>query len=153
MSTITVSTFIKNSSYWSKRTGVRWQFILSMIVLWLASFWIRNEYGQDDSNLWLVMNQFLRLVQWTIVMLFVISLLTALSTWAYFLTSLKNKRVTVQAKFGDGKKAEAGWVPFSLMIQGPVLRPLLGTIQARLIFSEKRISDRVILDGNVPRPN
>ncbi|GHN01616.1 hypothetical protein WSM22_31050 [Cytophagales bacterium WSM2-2] len=58
----------------------------------------------------------------------------------------------MQAKFGDGQKAEAGWVPISVMITGPALRPLLGTIQARLVFTEKRISERVILDTNIPRP-
>lgn len=98
------------------------------------------------------MNQFILLVQWTIVILFTLSLLTALATWAYFFHAVKNKIITVQTKFGDGQKAEAGWVSFSIMIQGIVVRPLLGTIQARLVFSEKRVSDRVILDENVSRP-
>ena len=152
MNTVSISSFIKSSSYWSKRVGVRWQLLLSIIVLWLAGAWLRNEYGQDDSNLWLVMNQFILLVQWTVIVLFVLSLLTALITWIYFLNNLKNKTITVQAKFGDGQKAEAGWVPITILIQGMVLRPLLGTIQARLVFSEKRMSDRIILDTNIARP-
>ncbi|PZR35659.1 MAG: hypothetical protein DI538_14860 [Azospira oryzae] len=152
MRTVSLSSFIKTSSYWSKRVGVRWQLLLSVVFLWLASMWLRNEYGQDDSNLWLVMNQFILLVQWTVILLFIFSLLTALITWAFFVQGVKNKRITLQAKFGDGKKAQAGWVPFSVLIQGNVLRPLLGTIQARLVFSGKRLSDRVILDVNVPRP-
>ena len=152
MPPISLSSFIKVSSYWSKLAGIRWQFILSVAIIWMVSLWLRTEYGQDDSNLWLVMNQFLRLVQWTIIGLFVISFLAALSTWAFFLNSVKNKTVTIQTKFGDGQKAEAGLVPLSVLIFGPVLRPLLGTIQARLVFSEKRISERLILDTNVPRP-
>lgn len=152
MSALSVSSFIKNSSYWSKLAGIRWQLILSILVLWLASLWLRSEYGQDDSNLWLVMNQFILLVQWTIVLLFALSLISALVTWVHFLSQLLNDRVTVQAKFGDGQKAEAGWVPVSVMVQGFTLRPLLGTIQARLVFSEKRMSDRIILDTNVPKP-
>ena len=152
MSTVSISSFITRSSYWSKRVGVRWQLLLSVVLLWLAAAWLRNEYGQDDSNLWLVMNQFILLVQWTVILLFVISLLTALITWAYFLNRLKSKSIAVQAKFGDGQKAEAGWVPIAVLIQGFVLRPLLGTIQARLIFSQKRVSDRIILDTNVSRP-
>jgi Protein of unknown function DUF58 len=152
MKSLSLSSFVKLSTYWTKLAGIRWQLILSIAVLWIVSYWLRNEYGQDDSNLWLVMNQFMRLVQWTMVGLFLISLITALTTWLYFINSAKNKSVSVQAKFGDGQKAEAGWVPLTVMISGPVLRPLLGTIQARLVFSEKRLSDRVILDDNISRP-
>jgi hypothetical protein len=152
MSTVSLSSFIKISSYWSKQVGVRWQLLLSFAVLWLVSVWLRNEYGQDDSNLWLVMNLFIQLAQWTIMGLFIISLLTAVATWGYFIYCVKNKTVSVQTKFGDGQKAEAGWVPLTIMISGSVLRPLLGTVQARLVFSEKRLSDRVILDTNVPKP-
>jgi hypothetical protein len=152
MSLISLSSVIKNTAYWSKKAGARWPLFLSFFVLWLAGIWLRKEYGQDDSNLWLVMNQFIRLVQWTIVMLFVISILSAVITWGYFYIQLKNKKICIRTRFGDGQKAEAGWVPFTVMIQGSVLRPLLGTIQARLIFSPQKFSDRVILDSNVPRP-
>lgn len=151
MDAISISSLIKNASYWSKRVGIQWQLILSVIALWLLTSWFRAEYGKEDSNLWLVMNQFIRLTQWTIVLLFGVSLLTALITWIYFLNRLKNKQVSVHAKFGDGYKAEAGWVSFTIAIQGVVFRPFLGTIQARFVFSEKRLSDRVILDTNVTK--
>src|SRR5258706_985666 len=152
MSTISLSSFIKSSSYWSKLAGVRWPFVLSLVILWLASFWLKNEYGSDDSNLWLVMELFLKFLQFTIIGLFVLSLLTGLTTWAYFLTLVRSKKITLQAKFGDGQKAEAGWVPLSVIITGPALRPLLGTIQARLVFTEKRISEKIILDANITKP-
>ncbi len=152
MKSISFSSFIKVSSYWAKLTGVRLQLLISITVIWGVSRWLRNEYGQDDSNLWLVMNQFIQLVIWTIIGLFVVSLVTALTTWIYFIYCVKNKTVSVQAKFGDGQKAEAGWVPLTVMISGTVLRPLLGTVQARLVFTEKRISDRIILDTNIPKP-
>jgi hypothetical protein len=152
MRTVSVSTFLKKSSYWSKQAGVRWQLIIAMAVLWFAGFWLRNEYGQDDSNLWLVMNQFIRLAQWTIIILFLFSMITAVLTWLYFLQATRNKTISVQAKFGDGQKAEAGWVPFTVMIQGFVLRPLLGTVQASLVFAGKTLSEPVILDVNIPKP-
>jgi hypothetical protein len=152
MSSVSLPSFIKISSYWSKQVGVRWQLLLSFAVLWLVSVWLRNEYGHDDSNLWLVMNLFIQLVLWTITGLFTISLISAAATWGYFIYCVKNKTVSVQAKFGDGQKAEAGWVPLTIQINGTALRPLLGTVQARLVFSEKRLSDRVILDTNVPKP-
>src|SRR5258705_2067434 len=153
MNSISLSSLIKSSSYWSRLAGVRWQFVLSVLVIIMASRWLRNEYGQDDSNLWLVMNQLLRLVQGTVIGLFAVSLISVLTTYLYFLSLKGNKRVTLQAKFGDGQKAEAGWVPVTVMITGPILRPLLGTIQSRLVFSERRMSDRIVLDRNIPRPN
>jgi hypothetical protein len=152
MSTVSLSSIIKSSSYWSKLAGVRWPFILSLIILWAAGFWLKNEYGNDDSNLWLVMKLFLQFLQFTIIGLFAISLVTAVTTWVYFLILVKNKRITLQVKFGDGQKAEAGWIPLTVMISGSTFRPLLGTIQARLVFTGKRISDRIILDTNIPRP-
>jgi hypothetical protein len=152
MNSLSISSLLKSSSYWSRLAGVRWQLILSVLVIILAGRWLRQEYGQDDSNLWLVMNQFLRLVQGTLIGLFALSLLSVVTTYVYFLSLEKNKRVTIQVKFGDGQKAEAGWVPLLVIVSGPVLRPLLGTIQSRLIFSEKRMSERIVLDTNLPRP-
>ncbi len=151
MSIPSFSSLIKSSSYWSRLTVVRWQFLSSILILVFASRWLRIEYGHDDSNMWLVMNLFLRVVQLTIIGLFIISVTSAVVTWAYFLSIEKSKRAVIQVKFGDGQKAEAGWVPLSVTIIGPVVRPFLGTIQARLIFSEKRMSERIILDTDVTR--
>lgn len=152
MQTLSLSAILKSSAYWSGRSAIRLQFLLLIAILWLAALWLRNEYGQDDSTLWLVMNQFIRLVQWTIVGLLLFSLLTVLATWLLFMERVKKKVVTVQAKFGDGQKAEAGWVSIAVQITGFILRPPLGTVQARLIFSEKRMSERVILDTNISQP-
>lgn len=152
MNTVSLSSLIKSSSYWSKLTGIRWPLVLSLLIFWLAALWLKDEYQSDDSNLWLVMKLFLLFLQYAIIGIFAISLFTAVSTWAYFLILLRNKRITLQAKFGDGQKAEAGWVSLSVMMTGPALRPLLGTIQARLIFAGKRISERIILDANVFQP-
>jgi hypothetical protein len=152
MKTVSLSSVLKLSSYWSNLAGVRWQLLLALLVIWGAGWWLRYEYGQDDSNLWLVMDQLFRLGQFTIIGLFGVSLLSALATWAFFLSSVSSKKVNVQARFGDGQKAEAGWVPISVMITGTVVRPLLGTVQARLVFADKQISEPVILDANVYKP-
>ncbi len=151
MNPVSLSGFIRNSAYWSKQTGVKWPLLLSIIGFWLLTVWIRGEYGQDDSTLWLVMRHFMQLVQWTLVGLLVISTLSALITWSYFISTERNKLVTIQVKFGDGQKAEAGWVPISILLTGKVFRPLFGTIQARMVFSDKRMSLPVILDTNVRR--
>ncbi len=152
MSAISLSSFLRVTSYWSKLAGVRWQLLLSLVVIWGASSWLKHEYGQDDSNLWLVMSLFGQIVKWTLVVLLLTSLLSVLLTWAYFVYTIKTKQVLVSARLGDGQKASAGWVPLTIMLTGPIVRPLLGSIQARLIFSEMRMSEPVILDGNVPKP-
>ncbi len=148
---MSLSAIIKSSSYWSKRAGIRVQLLLSILVIWFVSIWLKNEYGQDDSNLWLVMRLFLVLVQWTLIGLCSLSLLTAVVTWIYFQQGVKNKTVSVQLKFGDGQKAEAGWVQLTVLLVGSVIRPLLGTIHCRLIFSEKRVSEKIILNGSIPK--
>jgi Protein of unknown function DUF58 len=152
MTSISLSSFIKNFSYLSRQAVVRVQLVLAMIVLWGAGVWLRNEYGQDDSNLWLVMGLFLKLVLWTLVGLCVLSVVVALVTWIIFKQALSKKSIQVQVKFGDGQKAEAGLVPLSVGLIGNVLRPMLGTVQAQLIFSGKRVSEKIILDGNIPKP-
>ncbi len=131
---------------------VRVQLLLAFIVLWSVGVWLRSEYGQDDSNLWLVMGIFLRLVLWTLVGLCALSLITALATWLYFKRSIENKSIRLQVKFGDGQQAEAGLVPLTILLLGHVLRPMLGTVQSQLIFSEKRVSAKIILDGNIAKP-
>lgn len=151
MSRFTLSSILKNSVYWSSRAGVRLQFFFLIIILWLASLWLKNEYGQEDSNLWLVMNAFMLLVQWIILGLILLSLISVFITWLLFRQSVRNKKVMVQAKLGDGQKADAGWVNITLQIRGFVLRPLLGTIQSRLLFSEKRMSQKLVLDTNIRR--
>lgn len=151
MLSLSASTWLKNSSYWSKKVVVRWQLLLALVVLWGASAWLRNEYGQEDSNLWLVMNTFLLLVQWTIAGLFAVSMATALIAWGHFLYLLRRKKIAVQARFGDGQKAEAGRVPVTVQIIGNVVRPMLGTVQALLVFVDKRTAAPVLLDGAVPK--
>lgn len=152
MSTVSVSPFLKKYSYWSKLATVRWQLLIAIVVLWFAGYWLRNEYGNEDSNLWLVMDLFIRLAQWTIIILFCVSILSALIVWLYFLNLLKRKGAALQVKLGDGQKAEAGWVPLSIGIQGNVFRPLLGTVQACVLFSDEQLTETLILDRNLKKP-
>lgn len=151
MGSFGISVILKNTSYWSKQTGIRLQLILAIVVVWTAGIWLRKEYGQDDSNLWLVMRLFFQIVQWTLIGLCLVSLLSVLVAWIYFRSIANRKKISVQVKFGDGQKAEAGWVNVSITLLGNVIRPFLGTVQGRLVFSDKRVSEKVILDSNVPK--
>ncbi|MEJ0057061.1 MAG: DUF58 domain-containing protein [Bacteroidota bacterium] len=140
---------LRLSLYWLNHLVIRWQLLLTILVLWLGSIWLKAHYGQDDSNMWLVMYQFLQIVKWTIIGLFSVSLFTAGVTWGIFLYSIKNKLSAVQVQFGDGQRAEAGFVTLVITLSGTVIRPLLGTIRARLIFSGMKLSDVIILDTDI----
>ncbi len=140
---------LRLSLYWLNHLVVRWQLLLTLLVLWLGSSWLTAHYSHDDSNLWIVMKQFIIIVQWSIIGLFSVSLFTALTVWAFFLYKIKNNQVSVDVTFGDGQQAEAGFVTLSIMLKGTIIRPLLGTIRARLIFMGKKLSDIVILDTDI----
>jgi len=149
---VTLSGWLRDASYRSKWAGVRWTLLFSFLGFWLLSTWLRTEYGSDDSTLWLVMRLFLLLLQWTLVGILGISVLSGLAAWLYFRHQVKGKRVRVQVGFGDGQKAEAGLVPISILVEGQVFRPFFGTIQAHLLFGGRRVSQPVIMDANLVRP-
>ncbi len=151
-SSFSLSGFMRTATYWSKLAGVRWTLLVSLFGFWFLLSWLRNEYGQDDSTLWLVMRQFARLIQWTLAGLLVLSLGSAFATWVHFRYQVRHKRVTVDVRFGDGQKAEAGWVPIAINLEGQVFRPFFGSVQAHLEFTGKQLSQPVLLDTNRTRP-
>lgn len=152
MRALSLSALLKNWSYWSRLTVIRWQFFAFLLIGWGLVKWLEQEYGQDDSTLWLVMNLFTRFVTYAILGLITISIGSALVTWLIFRSGIKRHGITLQIRFGDGHQAEAGWVPLTLSLTGRVLRPVLGTLQAGLIFSDKRVTQRVVLDENIRKP-
>jgi len=152
MNQVSLSGLIRNTTYWSSHTGIRWHLIISLLAFWGITFWMTQEYGGDDSTLWLVMRIFVRIVQWTLIGLLVLSIFSALLTWCWFLYQAKNKNIHADVKIGDGQQAEAGWVNQSIGIVGSALRPFFGTINARLVFTGKRLSAPVILDHNLYKP-
>ncbi|MBL7852659.1 MAG: DUF58 domain-containing protein [Cyclobacteriaceae bacterium] len=151
MSTPTLSGFLRKASFWTHHAGVRWTLFLSLAAFWFLMSWLRNEYGQEDSTLWLVIRLFALLVQWMLIGLVVFSTASALAVWLHFRYLLKRKAASFDVHFGDGQKAEAGWVPIVISLQGQIFRPLLGTVQAQLVFADKQLSLPVVLDQNQTR--
>jgi hypothetical protein len=136
-------------SYWFNNVIVRWQLLVTVVVIWGVSLWLKSNYSDDESNLWLVMNVFLVVIRWTVIGLFAISLLFTLIVWLLFLYNVRNKKISIQVQFGEGQRAEAGFVPLTIILNGPAIRPLLGTIQGRLVFAGKKLSDSIILDTDI----
>lgn len=152
MPSIHLSSFLQKLHYWSVWAGVRWQLLGALAALALVNVWLKEEYGQDDSNIWLVMGVFMKFVLIAFVGLTVLSMLTVLLTWGYFLNLCQNKKINIQAKLGDGQQAEAGKVSLTIALVGNLFRPLLGTVNARLVFAEKKISEPVLLDSGIQQP-
>jgi hypothetical protein len=78
MRSLTLSSLLKSSAYWSRHAIIRWQLVIFLAVGWGLIRWFRAEYSQDDSNLWLVMNIFILLAQWSIIGLVSISIFSTL---------------------------------------------------------------------------
>jgi len=148
MTTLTLSGLLRTASYRTRWVGIRWTLFISLAAFWFLLAWIRSEYGQDDSSLWLVMRLFAQLVQWMLIGLVVLSTLSAVATWLHFRYQLRARRVSIDVRFGDGQKAEAGWVPLGVSLSGQVFRPFFGSIQAQLVFSDHQLSHPILLDGN-----
>jgi hypothetical protein len=136
-------------SYWLNNVVVRWQLLLTVVVIWGVSLWLKSNYSDEESNLWLVMNVFLVVIRWTVVGLFIISVLATFAIWLLFLYNIRRRKIGVQVQFGEGQKAEAGYVPLTITLNGPVVRPLLGTVQGRLVFAGNKLSDTIILDSDI----
>lgn len=139
--------------YWSNFTVIRWQLILTALLLWAAWAYLDAEFAKDKtSDQWKAILDYLVLIKWTLVFLFGFSLFTVLCSWIFFLIRKSNKKIGLQTQFGKDisleKGAEAGKVPLTITLSG-VLRPFLGTVRARLIFAGMKMSDLVLLDENV----
>jgi hypothetical protein len=153
MVSIALSPLTRFHQWRTKYSVVRWPLLLVMAGLWLCSRWLKNEYGQEDSTLWIVMELFFRLLVWIILGLTVTSIFTALTSWLYFRYQISNQQIQARVKLGDGLQAEAGLVPVGIQLHGPLIRPLLGTVQTRLFFSKEGFSEAIVLDENVRQKN
>lgn len=147
-----MSFLLQSARYHLVWVGVRWPFLGSLLVLVVANAWLKAEYAQDDSNLWLVMSVLLRFVLIVFIGLMVLSFITVLLTWGHFFTLFRNRKISIQAKLGDGQQAEAGKVSLTITLVGNVIRPLLGAVKAKLVFAERKMSEPVLLDTGIQLP-
>jgi hypothetical protein len=142
---------IRRLLYWSNYTVVRWQLLLTAFLLWFFWYELKEHYGSDvEEPTWVALHNFFLLIYWSVLSLFSFSIITTLCAWIFFLFRKKNKKIGLQTKIGEGEKAEAGNVPVTIILSG-VLRPFLGGVRARLIFSGLKMSPPILLDENVYR--
>lgn len=83
------------------------------------------------------------------IMIVGVAFITAFLSWAYFLVYKRaQKESPVLASVGEGEKAQAGYVALGLKAKG-IIKPLLGHVKGRIVFSDKAISPALALDQSV----
>lgn len=131
---------------------VRWALVLGVGFFALALAWLRSEYAQPDSNLWLVMAFFLQLLLWSALGLIAITLLNSVFCWLMFRYRYARGQISVHVQLGDGVMAEAGQVQLTIQVKGAVWRPLLGLVRASVALRPERQPHRLVLDRNLRAP-
>ncbi|CAN5742705.1 hypothetical protein BH11BAC7_BH11BAC7_32750 [soil metagenome] len=143
---------LRRLRYWSNFTVVRWQLILTMILLFISWYYFDSKFeNTKDYDQWKVIDVYFELIFWTVASLFVFSIISAVAAWLFFIYRKNNKLIGLQTKFGKSSTADtgavAGKVPVTVTLSG-ALRPLLGTIRARLSFAGMKMTNVVLLDEN-----
>lgn len=134
--------------YWSVYTIFRWQFILLAVGMWGVYEWlIYNVKNSPATDEWLRMSNWLNVLFFATLVLVAFSFGTLLISWIVFRVLLKSGTTQVSITLPDNSTPEAGIVTVEAVIKN-ILRPVLGTVELRLLFPEWRISDRIVLDEN-----
>lgn len=138
---------IRRILYWSNYTVIRWQLLLFLLAVLLVRYMLHSEFKMDDNRYWPAMELYLTIIFWSLITLVGISLVTVLLAWGFYFFSVKGQSNLFEVSFGDGEKTEAGLVPVKVKMKS-VVRPLFGSVRARLVFSEMKISKAFALDEN-----
>src|SRR5574337_345125 len=92
--------------YWANYTVIRWQLLVAGLAFWGAWHFLKAYYEQEDeyvdSGLWKIMHEgFVPYIFWSLVILFGISVSTAIIAWIYFFFFGKKSKASLQIKFGE----------------------------------------------------
>lgn len=133
--------------YWSVYTIFRWQFIFLAVGMWAVYRWLQLNVKATGTDEWLRIADWLKVLFWSTVLLMSFSVFTLLVSWVVFMLKLKRSKLKVNLKISEDRTPEAGVLPVEAIIEN-ILRPILGTIEIRIVFPGWRISDRILLDEN-----
>jgi len=144
---------LRRLAYWSNYTLVSWQLVLCAFLFWMSWYGLKKQYGKDPEELvWIVMHLFFLIIGWVVLFLFSFSLITVFLAWLHFIYRVKQKKIEFKIQIGTVEKVEAGMVSVAVLLNG-VLRPFLGSVRARVVFSDYKMSNPIILDENIYRKN
>jgi len=138
-----------HKSYLPNYLVVRWPLLFSIFVFWLGSIWLKSNYSDEDSIIWIVMTQFVIIIQMAILLFFIFGVLLTFLAWLFFVYKMRNQRLIADIHLGDEAQVEAGFVPIVIVLNGFVFRPFLGRVVAQLVFSDNKVSDKIVFEENV----
>jgi hypothetical protein len=146
-----VQMIFRKLAYWLSYLPFKLNFFVVSFILALGYYWTKTNYFLPDllESHKLLFELLFRLF-WVFALIIVsVSLLTLLLSWGYlYLIKSNSKSGFAKVTFGvDGFQAEAGKVPFSLSFNS-LIRPLLGVVKARLVFSDFTVTDELQLYKN-----
>jgi hypothetical protein len=133
--------------YWSVYTIFRWQFIFLALGMWAVYRWLQVNVKATGTDEWLRIADWLKILFWSTILLMSFSVFTLLISWIIFRLRLKRGKLKVNIRLPEDRSHEAGILPIEATIEN-ILRPILGTIEIRIVFPQWRISDRILLDEN-----
>lgn len=134
--------------YWSNYLVIRWQLILFGLLILAIWYVLKKDFQRPEYLHWEEMMYFLRFFFWSAIVLTFLSFFSVVAAWAFFYFVTRKQNPKTEIGFGDGGKAQAGLVPVTVKMYG-VLRPLLGSVRVRLVFSGMKISPPFSLNENI----
>jgi predicted outer membrane lipoprotein len=138
---------IRKLAYYLSFFPFRLNFFLFAGFAIVALYFVKHHYYISDTNFGYTLEGFFIFLAWMAGLLLAIAFTTAFACWLTFLIKKPKKdqghRINVQ--FGENIHAEAGEVPVTIELPG-ALRPFLGFVKSRIIFSDLSRSGPIILD-------
>lgn len=128
---------------------LRLNFFLLAAFAWAAFYLVKHHYYISETNFGYILEWFVLFIKWLLLFVLGVALITTLSCWLVFIlgrSGSKGNRINV--KFGESIHAEAGEVPVTMELPG-ALRPLLGYVKGRILFSDLKPSEMIVFDSAI----
>ncbi|HSZ24601.1 MAG TPA: DUF58 domain-containing protein [Cytophagaceae bacterium] len=143
---------MKKIAYYFSFIPFQLNFFVLLFILSGALAVVQHKYFTEveESNYFILLLKILALFTLVFSAIIVgLAFITALICWLYFLF-YKNalKESPIQASIGEGEKAQSGYVSMGLKASG-IIKPLLGHVKGRIVFSDGQISPALTLDQPV----
>ncbi|HTF82667.1 MAG TPA: hypothetical protein VL947_13115 [Cytophagales bacterium] len=140
--------FFRKLAYWLGYIPFKLNFFIIAFILSLGFYWTKNNYFLPDlQESQKLLFELVFKIFWVFSLLVLgLAVVTLLLSWAYlFLIKSNTKSGFAKVLFGvDGFQAEAGMIPFRLSFNS-LIRPFLGVIKARVVFSDYSVTDELQL--------
>jgi hypothetical protein len=137
-------------AYYISLFPFRFNFFL-LAALTVGTLWyIKHHYYISTSLFGYILEAFMEFFKYLLILVIGVAFASTLLPWLLFILK-KNRKAhepRIAVMFGESVHAEAGEVPVTIEL--PVaLRPLLGFVKGRILFSDMSRSEDIVLDRNI----